>query len=85
MLKVSDEELERLDDQYPGLRETILKFEALEVPDCPNCQSGNTASVQIGIIGRTIALVAATSKVKLFPNRTFEEEWFCHECQKPFS
>ena len=59
MLKISESQLLKLDADYPGLRETILKFESLDLPPCSTCTSANSASVQMGIVGRSIALAGA--------------------------
>lgn len=85
MLKVTNEDLDRLEESYSGLRETVLRFESAETPLCPRCSSADTASVQVGLIGRTIALATATSKVRLIPNQTDEGEWFCNHCEHYFA
>jgi hypothetical protein len=65
MLKVDKENLGEMEIKYPGIRETILHFEETKLPVCPRCGSDDTASVQSGIIGRTINISAATTKFKL--------------------
>jgi hypothetical protein len=84
MIKVSTERIDRMDEQRPGVKEQILRFEAAELPDCPNCKSADTASVQVGIIGRTIYIAAATTKFKLMPNRPVPGEYFCNHCTEFF-
>jgi hypothetical protein len=70
-----------LEEQYPGITEQFTRFEQAELPSCPHCGSVNTASVQVGIIGRTITLSALTRKFKLVPN--IEDrlgKYFCNTC-----
>ena len=53
------------------------------LPACPKCVSADTAAVQVGVVGRTISIVAATTKVKLVPNKRFGR-CFCNECKEFF-
>ena len=84
MLKVTPERLEKLDADYPGLRDYVLELEAAVLPGCSLCGSDNTAQVNVGVIGRTIALAAATSRFKLVPNRPKPGAYFCHDCRSFF-
>jgi hypothetical protein len=85
MLKVDQNALAEMERQHPGLVKTIMQFENAEVPACPHCGSGNTAEVQVGIIGRTISLVSATTKAKLVPNVMNKlGKYFCNVCHKFF-
>ena len=59
---------ENMEDSYPDITEQIRRFAEAELPSCPHCGSDNTASVQVGIIGRAITIAASTPKVKLVPN-----------------
>jgi hypothetical protein len=43
--------------------------------------SDNTASVQVGVIGRTITMAAATSKFKLVANGPKPGTYFCQACR----
>ena len=85
MLKVNPTELDRLEAMYEGLKVQIESFEAMELPNCPNCNSSDTASVQVGIIGRTMNLAGATSKVKLIPNGPRPGKHHCNQCNSFFT
>ena len=85
MLKVDENTLAEMERQHTGLVKTIMQFENAELPVCPHCGSDNTAEVQVGIIGRTIYLVSATTKAKLVPNVMNKlGEYFCNACQQFF-
>jgi len=55
------------------------------LPACSRCGSENTADVQCGIIGRTINIAAATTKVKLIPNGPKAGACFCNTCNEFFN
>ena len=80
MLKKSQDELDRLEDQYAGIVEHIRRIEDSSLPSCPDCSSNDTAEVGVGVIGRTIAIAAATTKFKLVPNNPLAA-FFCNACQ----
>jgi len=85
MLKVDQETLDKMESQHKGIIETIVYFEKAQLRSCAHCGSSNTASVQVGIIGRTIYLATATTKVKLVPNRTDKPgQYFCNACGEYF-
>ena len=84
MIKVSQTTILKMEAQYPGITEQIMHYENEALPICPLCGSENTASVQVGIIGRTIYLATATSKFHLLPNRNEEPEFYCNHCRKYF-
>jgi hypothetical protein len=85
MLKVDQNTLTEMERQHTGLVKTIMQFENAELPACPHCMSGNTAEVQVGIIGRTIYLASATTKAKLVPNVVNKlGKYFCNACHKFF-
>lgn len=84
MLKVSKETLEDLEEKYPGITEQIMRFENAQLPACPNCKSTDTADVQVGIIGRTINIAAATTKFTLIPNGPKPGPYFCKNCKTYF-
>ena len=78
-------ELVELEDKYPGITEQYLRFEGAQLPPCPHCGSGDTASVQVGIIGRTIHLAGFSRKFKLVPNGEDKGgEQFCNTCERFF-
>lgn len=84
MLKINQAALEQMEKQYQGIIGSIMRFENAELPSCPHCGSGDTASVQVGIIGRTIYIAAATTKFKLIPNSPKMGEYFCNDCKRFF-
>jgi hypothetical protein len=65
MLKVNQETLKDFEGKHSGITEQIMQFENAVLPVCPDCKSDNTANVQVGIIGRTMNIAAATTKYKL--------------------
>src|SRR5271157_4815733 len=72
-------------EAYPGVEEQLRRFEEVELPSCPHCGSSDTASVQVGVIGRTIYLAASTKKFHLVPNMTDKlGKFFCNNCGKYF-
>ncbi|MFM1767933.1 MAG: hypothetical protein RJA22_462 [Verrucomicrobiota bacterium] len=85
MLKHGKEYLASLEESYPGITRDIERFEGLVLPPCPRCRSTNTASVQVGVVGRTMCLGAATTKFKLVPNCPKPGEYFCHDCSLWFN
>ncbi len=52
--------LDKLERDYPGITSDIRCFEEAELPSCTHCEANDTAIVQIGIIGRTIAIAGMT-------------------------
>ena len=74
--------LEKLERDYPGITSNIRHFEDAELPSCAHCGSGDTASVQIGIIGRTMAIAGMTRKFRLIANGPKPGKYFCRTCQK---
>jgi hypothetical protein len=57
------------EDRHPSITEQIRRFEEAELPIYRKCGSGNTASVQVDIIGRTMELAASTKKNYACPKR----------------
>jgi hypothetical protein len=84
MLKLDAIALHHLEKSYPGIGETIHFFETEVLPACPHCCSVDTASVQCGVIGRTISLAGATTKFKLIANGPKPGSYFCNVCEKFF-
>lgn len=81
MIKVDDAALARKEANYPGFLEQLYCFEEMYIPPCHHCGSTDTASVQVGVIGRTIYLAWATIKVKLLPNSSKEGIYWCNTCR----
>jgi len=67
-------------DSEKVYRENFRRFMQMEVPPCTRCGAGDTASVQVGVIGVTIRLAATCRKFKLIPNGPKPGEWFCNSC-----
>jgi hypothetical protein len=85
MIKISQEALDSMEISYPGFKRNVAYFEAMDIPPCPKCGSTNTASVQVGIIGRTIHLCGATTKFTLVPNSPKPGKYFCQSCRYFFN
>jgi len=84
MLKISENQIKELEARYTGYRDTLMHFENATLPTCSHCGSDNTASVQCGIIGRTINLAAGTTKFRLIPNGPKPGQFFCNDCGNYF-
>lgn len=84
MIRKTEDELTQLESQYPGITEQIWRFEQMDLPACPECESADTASVQVGVIGRTINIGAATTKIHLMMNANDAGIYFCNVCRKQF-
>lgn len=84
MLKVEEKALQVMEAQHPGIREQIHRFEQAVLPACPRCGSHDTADVQVGVVGRTICIAAATTKFKLIPNGPRPGSYFCNACSAFF-
>ena len=84
MLKVAEEWLQRVETLYPGIRKTIDYYEGMDLPPCPACDSPDTASVSAGIVGRSIHVAAATSKMRLLADG-HPELYYCNTCGTYFS
>jgi len=74
-----------MDRDYAGLMDDIMYFENTLLPICLDCSSEDTASVQVGIIQRSINIAAATTKFKLIANGPKLGEYYCNSCRKFFS
>ena len=68
MIKISEDRFTNYEQSYPGISEQILRYEAAELPPCANCGSAGTAVVIGALVGRTIHLAAATTRLNLTPN-----------------
>lgn len=84
MLKIGETGIDSMEAQHPGIRGQIARFEAAELPSCPECGSVDTADVQVGIVGRTIYIAAATTKVTLVPNGPRPGRYRCNACKTYF-
>ena len=84
MLTVSEESIMNMDASYPGIAEQVHRFEAMEIPSCDKCGSGDTAIIQVGLVGRTMYLAMATTKFKLLPNYNGHGIYFCNSCKTQF-
>ena len=87
MLRYSEKQLQRVEANYPGVRESIEHYEAMDIPVCPNCSSHDTALIQVGLIGRTMTIAGGTTKFKLIPNRSepkWKRKYFCRACEETF-
>jgi len=84
MLKIDKNRLDALESDYPGIKKMILRFENAVLPDCAHCSSADTAQVQCGIVGRVLTIAAATTKIKLIPNRPPAGKCFCNSCNEFF-
>ena len=82
MLKVSPEQLESMEQSYPGIKEQIISREDADLPLCSSCGSANTAAVCVGVVGRTMSIAGATTKIKLIPNGPKPGDYFCNECNE---
>ena len=84
-LKVTQAWLDKVELRYPGFRESVDRYEARETPKCPTCGSDLTGVVASGIVGYSISLAAATTKLMLLPNREDHKgKYFCHGCRTFF-
>lgn len=83
MLKVSEEWLRRAETDRPGIRDTIEFYEAQLLPACPHCASTHSARVSSGIVGRSMTVAAATTKIHLRPNGR-PGAYYCNDCRTYF-
>ena len=84
MLKIDPARLVKMEKDYPGITHDINRFERMNLPRCSYCGSSDTASVQCGLIGRTIAIFGATTKFKLVANGPLPFNCFCNDCEMYF-
>jgi hypothetical protein len=84
MLKVDEFWLREAEKLYPGIRRSIAYYEGLDLPPCPTCGAVDTASVSAGIVGRSIHVAAATTKMRLLPDG-HSELYYCNACGRYFS
>jgi|FLOH01.1.fsa_nt_gi hypothetical protein len=84
MLKMNDEGLDRLENDYPGIKKNILKIENTVLPACARCGSEDTAMIGVGIVGRSCRMTGATTKWRVIPNGPPPGEFFCNPCNEFF-
>ena len=80
-LKIDQATLDRMEQQHPGIAESIRLYEAMKLPSCSHCGSKDTASVGGGIVGRSIYLAAATTRFKLAPDGLEAGKYYCNGCE----
>ena len=75
----------RIEENYPGILGQIERFEKADLPLCLHCGSDDTASVQVGVNGRTMTIATFTSKFKLVLNVEDKKgKYFCNKCGSYF-
>jgi hypothetical protein len=82
MLKVDQQWIDEVDAQRPGFRKTVEHWDAAELPPCPSCGSDDTAQVSAGLVGKSIHLAAATTKI--LPNG-HPADFYCNQCESYFN
>ena len=83
MLKISTKELARMESDWPGLQEQVLRFDAAPLPACRRCGSGVTAAVTVGS-GRPNVIASCTSKLWPILNGPVPGAFWCHHCEDFF-
>jgi hypothetical protein len=76
--------LDNFEKDYPGITSNIRFFDEAELPSCSHCGSSDTANVQVGVIGRTIAIAGMTRKFHLIANGPKPGKYFCRTCRQYF-
>ncbi len=84
MIRCDLKRLVRLEDGRPGFIATLLRFENQPIPPCSYCGSPDTAAVQCGFVGFSMALAGASTKFHLLPNYNGEGIYFCNSCRRQF-
>jgi hypothetical protein len=84
VIKVDQNTLDKMERNYPGIGQNIRHYDETVLPACLQCGSEDTATVSCGIIGRSIHVAAATTKIKLLANGPKPGQYFCHACQAFF-
>ena len=60
MLMTSEDGLDLMEERDPGIKKSILEIEAEVLPACAHCGSDDTASVGMGLVGRSMRIAGAT-------------------------
>lgn len=84
MLMIDSAKLNQIERDYPGIRDAILRLDATVLPECPCCGSDDTAVVKCGLVGRSMTMAIATTRLKLQPNGPAPGKYFCHACSEYF-
>ena len=84
MLQITEQRIEQMNADYPGIKDDIHYFESATLPSCPLCESTDTASVQAGLIQRTMNIAISTTKFKLIGNGPKPGKYFCNSCKSYF-
>ena len=85
MLNISEAGLDSLDKSHPGIKKSILEIEAKVLPACVHCGSDDTASVGMGLVGRSMRMAGAPTKYHLIPGGPRPGEFFCNSCREYFN
>ena len=84
MIKCDLKELVYFEGKCPGFIATVLRFDSRSLPPCWHCESTDTAAVQCGFVGFSMALAGASTKFHLLPNYNGEGIYFCNSCRRQF-
>jgi len=84
MLKMTVEEIKRMDEDYENIYDDILWFEDHNTPVCRNCSSFNTAILRFGFIQRLMNISIATTKLKLAGSQAKLFKYYCNDCGSYF-
>lgn len=83
MIRGDEATLAEMEAHYPGIRKTICSYENAVLPACTYCKSPDMAQVIVGIVGITMAIAGATSKVMLVANHA-PGTYRCNACRRYF-
>lgn len=84
MVRATSEWMRAAEVAYPGLTEHIEALESLTLPGCPKCGSEESARAACGIVGRSITLAAATTKIRLVSTGPPPAKFYCNACAQFF-
>jgi hypothetical protein len=85
MLMTSEEGLDFMEERDPGIKKNILDIENAVLPACVHCGSDDTASVGMGLVGRSMRIAGATTKYHLIPGGPRPGAFFCNSCREYFN
>jgi len=69
---------------WPTFFRYLRKWGDATMPKCPHCESEDTAKYLVGIVSASLAIAAATRKVKLLANGPAPGSHICRACGKSF-